>query len=146
MYTGKYLSLERSGIIGKSRDYNDYCCLWILHRYDKYVQLFHTCDRFVRLSNSHEFFTDVTNTFEFVTRLKLDICEEFVRIKISKLVVRICHTCQNVTYSYEFFTCMWQIRSVVNKVQQSLHYFPEKKKIIFFYLQCIKPTLKSTKS
>ena len=28
MYTGKYLSLERSGIIGKSRDYNDYCCLW----------------------------------------------------------------------------------------------------------------------
>ena len=27
MYTGKYLSLERSGIIGKSRDYNDYCCL-----------------------------------------------------------------------------------------------------------------------
>ena len=30
MYTGKYLSLERSGIIGKSRDYNDYCCLWSL--------------------------------------------------------------------------------------------------------------------
>ena len=28
MYTGKYLSPERSGIIGKSRDYNDYCCLW----------------------------------------------------------------------------------------------------------------------
>ena len=28
MSTGKYLSLERSGIIGKSRDYNDYCCLW----------------------------------------------------------------------------------------------------------------------
>ena len=27
MYTGKYLSLERSGIIGKSCDYNDYCCL-----------------------------------------------------------------------------------------------------------------------
>ena len=27
MYTGKYLSPERSGIIGKSRDYNDYCCL-----------------------------------------------------------------------------------------------------------------------
>ena len=27
MYTGKYLSLERSGIIGKSRDYNDYCCI-----------------------------------------------------------------------------------------------------------------------
>ena len=30
MYTGKYLSLERSGIIGKSRDYNDYCCLWLI--------------------------------------------------------------------------------------------------------------------
>ena len=27
MYTGKYLSLERSVIIGKSRDYNNYCCL-----------------------------------------------------------------------------------------------------------------------
>ena len=27
MYTGRYLSAERSGIIGKSRDYNDYCCL-----------------------------------------------------------------------------------------------------------------------
>ena len=27
MYTGKCLSPERSGIIGKSRDYNDYCCL-----------------------------------------------------------------------------------------------------------------------
>ena len=31
MYTGKYLSLERSGIIGKSRDYNDYCCLCSSH-------------------------------------------------------------------------------------------------------------------
>ena len=28
IYTGKCLSLEHSGIIGKSRDYNDYCCLW----------------------------------------------------------------------------------------------------------------------
>ena len=27
MYRGKCLSPERSGIIGKSRDYNDYCCL-----------------------------------------------------------------------------------------------------------------------
>ena len=27
MYTGKCLSTERSGIIGKSRDYNDYSCL-----------------------------------------------------------------------------------------------------------------------
>ena len=27
IYTGKCLSPERSGIIGKSRDYNDYCCL-----------------------------------------------------------------------------------------------------------------------
>ena len=34
MYTGKYLSLERSGIIGKSRDYNDYCCLC---RYPEHV-------------------------------------------------------------------------------------------------------------
>ena len=30
MYTGKCLSPERSGIIGKSRDFYDYCCLWIL--------------------------------------------------------------------------------------------------------------------
>ena len=27
MYTRKCLSPECSGIIGKSRDYNDYCCL-----------------------------------------------------------------------------------------------------------------------
>ena len=27
MYIGKYLSPERSDIIGKSRDYSDYCCL-----------------------------------------------------------------------------------------------------------------------
>ena len=31
MYTGKYLSLERSGIIGKSRDYNDDCCLCLTY-------------------------------------------------------------------------------------------------------------------
>ena len=55
--------------------------------------------------NFCEFFTRVANTFEFFTRLKSDICEEFVPVlKISKLVVRICHTCQNVTYSCEFFT------------------------------------------
>ena len=73
-----------------------------LHMYDKYVRIFQTCDRFVRLSNSsksathvknsHELFTNVTNTFEIFASLKLDICVEFVRIKISKLVVRICHT------------------------------------------------------
>ena len=34
MYTGKCLSPERSGIIGKSRDYNDYCCLWQLKEKD----------------------------------------------------------------------------------------------------------------
>ena len=34
MYTGKCLSPERSGIIGKSRDYNDYCCLWLKCYYE----------------------------------------------------------------------------------------------------------------
>ena len=88
---------------------------------DKYVRIFHTCDRFVWLShsnisvtrvknshvlvthvkNSNEFFTYVTNTCEFFTRLKLDICEKLVPIKISKLVVRIFHIYQNVTYSCE---------------------------------------------
>ena len=53
------------------------------------------------LKNSNEFFTGVTNTCEFFTRLKLDICEKLVPIKISKLVVRIFHTYQNVTYSCE---------------------------------------------
>ena len=66
-----------------------------------------------------ELFIGVINTFVFFTRLKFDNCEDLVPIKISKLVVHICHTCQNVTYSCEFFTCMWQIRSVKNKVQQS---------------------------
>ena len=32
MYTGKCLSPERSWIIGKSLDYNDYCCLWHISR------------------------------------------------------------------------------------------------------------------
>ena len=45
-----------------------------------------------------------TNTCEFFTHLKLDICEKLVPIKISKLVVRIFHTYQNVTYSCEYFT------------------------------------------
>ena len=53
--------------------------------------MFHTCDRFVRLSNSsepvtrvknsHELFICVTNTFKFFTRLKFDLCEEFIRQK-----------------------------------------------------------------
>ena len=30
MYTDKCLSPERSGIIGKSRDYNDYYCLCLI--------------------------------------------------------------------------------------------------------------------
>ena len=70
---------------------------------------FHTCDRFVwhsnesvtRVKNSNEFYTGVTNACEFFTRLKLDIYEKLVRIKISKLVVRIFYTYQNVTYSCE---------------------------------------------
>ena len=101
-----------------------------LHRCNKYVRIFtRVTDSFdfqIRANLSHVWrirtnssFIGVTNTFDFSTRLKFDICEEFVRIKISKLVVHICHTCQNVTYSREFFTCMWQIRSVKNKVQQS---------------------------
>ena len=93
----------------------------ILPRCDKYVRICHTCDRFVLLShsneyvtcvknshvfvksvkNSNEFFTGVTNTCEFFTRLKLDICEKLVPIKISKLVVRKFHTYQNVIYSCE---------------------------------------------
>ena len=108
----------------------------ILHRCDKYVRIFHTCDRFVWLShsnesvtrvkksdvfvthvqNKNEFFTGVTNTCEFFTRLKLDICEKLVRIKISKLAVRIFHRYQNVTYSceYNFTACekyeVWILR------------------------------------
>ena len=90
----------------------------------KEMAFFHTCDRFVCLShsnesvtrvknshvfvthvnNSNEFFTGMTNTCEFFTHLKLDICEKLVPIKISKLVVRIFHTYQNVTYSCEYFT------------------------------------------
>ena len=93
----------------------------ILHRCDKYIRIFHTFDRFFLLShsnesvthvknshvfvtsvkNSNEFFTGMTNTCEFFTRLKLDICEKLVPIKISKLVVRKFHTYQNVMYSCE---------------------------------------------
>ena len=49
--------------------------------------------------NLNEFFTGVTNTCEFFTRLKLDICGKRVPIKIPKLIVRIFHTYQNVTYT-----------------------------------------------
>ena len=41
------------------------------------------------VKNSNEFYTGVKNTCEFFTRLKLDICENLVPIKISKLVVSI---------------------------------------------------------
>ena len=93
----------------------------ILHRCDKYVRIFshlwqihwtftfericHTCEELARIchtcENQNEFFTGVTNTYEFFTRLKLDICEKLVPIKISKLVVRIFHTYQNVMYACE---------------------------------------------
>ena len=56
------------------------------------------------VNNSNEFFTGMTNTCEFFSHLKLDICEKLVPIKISKLVVSIFHTYQNVTYSCEYFT------------------------------------------
>ena len=32
MYTGRCLSPEHSDIIGKNRDYNDYCCLWTYNK------------------------------------------------------------------------------------------------------------------
>ena len=55
------------------------------------------------VENSNEFVTGVTNTCEFFTLIKLDIWEKLVLItcKISKLVVRIFYTYQNVTYSCE---------------------------------------------
>ena len=56
----------------------------------------------------------MTNTCEFFTRLKLNICEKRVPIKISKLVVRVFHTYRNVTYSCD------KIRSVNIKVQQCI--------------------------
>ena len=70
-----------------------------------YFDFFQMCDKYVRIvKNSHlfvasvkiffEFFTCVTNTCEFFTRLKLDICEKRVPIKISKLIVRTFHTYQ----------------------------------------------------
>ena len=84
------------------------------------ITLFHTCDRFVCLSHSNEsvtrvknstyfslvkksneLFSSVTHMCKFFTRLKLDICEKLVPIKISELAVRIFHTYQNVTYSCE---------------------------------------------
>ena len=71
------------------------------------------------VANSNEFFTGVSNTCKFFTRLKLDICEKLVPIKISKLVVRIFHTYQNVTYSCEYFTAC-EIYGVNIKVQQSI--------------------------
>ena len=69
-----------------------------------------SCESFIEVKDSHVFVTSVkirtnssqvTNTCEFFTRLKLDSCEKLVPIKISKLVVRIFHTYQNVTYSRE---------------------------------------------
>ena len=91
------------------------------HRCDKYIRIFHACDRFfyfhIRTNLSHlwknshvsvtnvktsnEFFTGMTNTCESFTRLKLDICEKLVPIKIWKLVVRKFHTYQNMMYSCE---------------------------------------------
>ena len=38
MYKGKWLSPERSDIIGKSRDYNDYCCLCLFFIWPDHCQ------------------------------------------------------------------------------------------------------------
>ena len=84
----------------------------ILHRCDKYVRIFtlvtDSFDFHVRnesvthVKNSHVFVTQVKNlkafikgvinTCELFTRLKLDICEKLVPIKISKLVVYVYFT------------------------------------------------------
>ena len=71
---------------------------------NRFVWLSHSNEFVTRVKNSHVIVTHQKNSNEFftgVTRLKLDICEKIVPVKISKLVVRIFHTYQNVTYSCE---------------------------------------------
>ena len=61
----------------------------------------------------------VTNTCEFFTRIKLDICEKLVPIKISKLVVRKCQHIPKCDVFMRIIHSVWKIRSVNIKVQQS---------------------------
>lgn len=76
-------------------------------------RIFHTCDRYERMCHNFD-------KYECVFHACLhQFCERCIPVKISKLTVRICHTCKNVIYSCEFFIHVWQIRSVKTKVQQS---------------------------
>ena len=79
--------------------------LWQIRLTFTFERICHTCEEFAHIchtwKNAKEFFTSMTNTCELFTRLKLDICEKLVPIKISKLVERIFHIYQNVTYSCE---------------------------------------------
>ena len=65
----------------------------------------HTCEEFTRICYTCEKFERILHRCDKCVRIlhtsKLDICEKLVPIKISKLVVRIFHTYQNVTYSCE---------------------------------------------
>ena len=78
--------------------------LWLSHSNESVTRVKNSHVFVTHVNNSNEFFTGMTNTCKFFTHLKLDICEKLVPIKISKLVVRIFHTYQNVTYSCEYFT------------------------------------------
>ena len=86
---------------GVARERNGF---FVTDSFDFHIRVKNSHVFVTHVNNSNEFFTGMTNTCEFFTPLKLDICEKLVPIKISKLVVRIFHTYQNVTYSCEYFT------------------------------------------
>ena len=73
----------------------------ICHTFYKYERICHTCDKYKGI----------------LIPVYMHFVKHFVPVKISKNDLCICHTFKNVIYSCEFFTHMWHIRSVKNKVQ-----------------------------
>ena len=71
---------------------------------------------FTRLIKTKEFAIPVTNTNVFLHLFTWILWNILYLLKSKKLTIRICHTCKNVIYSCEFFTHVWQIRSVKNKI------------------------------
>ena len=67
----------------------------ICHTCEEFTRICYTCEKFERILHRCDKYVRILHTS------KLDICEKLVPIKISKLVVRIFHTYQNVTYSCE---------------------------------------------
>ena len=76
--------------------------LWQIRLTFTFERICHTCKELARVCHTWKIRKNSSHVWQIrANSLKLNISEKFVPIEISKLVVRIFHTYQNVTYSCE---------------------------------------------